>query len=367
MKRAVPVFAALGHQENWQQSLALVQGLRPPTLPPLTLEELRSILPWIPPRVVSRFHFTGSRGGAGLSGVYIDTFITCEQLAGRPSRQMLQAVRDGLAVAEREGAHIATLGGFTSILFESERLPPPSRLAVTTGNSLTAALIVHGVQRALRLLGRSLDDEDALVLGASGDVGSACARWLSGRVRHLTLVARNADRLQREAELLSGIGSTSWSTDLSASLGKASLVVAAASASLAFDPASCRPDAIICDAGYPKNMTSAAEPGGARLFWGGMGLMTGGFQSEDGLLELFYDFPAPGIAHGCILEGAVLALAGRHEAFSRGRGQIQPPQIDEIWSLARQQSIEVAPLFNHCGLWPEERATVCSTLSNRAA
>lgn len=363
----MPDFAALGHQENWQQTLALVQGLRPQVLAPLTLEELKSIVPWIPPRVVSRFRVAGNGREAGLSGVYIDTFITCEQLAGRPSRPMLQAVRDGLAVAEREGARIATLGGFTSILFESDRLSPPASLAVTTGNSLTAALIVRGLQRALRLLGRSLDEEDVLVIGASGDVGSACARWLSGRVRHLTLVARNADRLQREAELLSSAGPTSWSTDLLGSLGEASLVIAAASASLAFDPASCRPDAIICDAGYPKNMMSPSQAGGARLFWGGMGRMAGGFQSEDGLLELFYDFPASGVAHGCILEGAVLALAGRFEAYSRGRGQIQPGQVDAIWDLARRHGVGVAPLFNAEGLWPEEQVTARQHVGDRAA
>jgi predicted amino acid dehydrogenase len=363
----VPDLAALGHQENWQQTLSLIQGLRPPTLPPLTLEELRSILPWIPPRVVSRFRFAGPHEDAGLSGIYIDTFISCEQLAGRPNRQMLQAVRDGLAVAEREGARIATLGGFTSILYESDRLVPPARLAVTTGNSLTAALIIQGVQRALRLLGRSLDMEDVLVIGASGDVGSACARCLSGRVRHLSLVARNADRLQREAELLSAAGSTSWSTHLPSFLGKASLVIAAASASLAFDAAACRPDAIICDAGYPKNMASAAGREGARLFWGGMGRIAGGFQSDDGLLELIYGFPAPGIAHGCILEGAVLALSGRYQPFSRGRGHIQPPQVDGIWDLACRHGVDVAPLFNAEGLWPEERVSARSTSSDRAA
>ena len=75
------------------------------------------------------------------------------------------------------------------------------------------------------------------------------------------------------------------------------------------------------------------------------------------MLERFYGFPVPEVAHGCILEGAVLALAGRFESFSRGRGRIRPNAMTEILRLAADQGVGVAPLFNGDGLWPEEQMT----------
>jgi predicted amino acid dehydrogenase len=92
------------------------------------------------------------------------------------------------------------------------------------------------------------------------------------------------------------------------------------------------------------------------LFWGGMGVLAGGLRSDDGILERFYDFPAAHVAHGCMLEGAVLAIAGRFESFSVGRGRITLDRIDEMWSLATACGVSPAPLFGAGGLWPEEVA-----------
>jgi predicted amino acid dehydrogenase len=97
-----------------------------------------------------------------------------------------------------------------------------------------------------------------------------------------------------------------------------------------------------------------------RLFLGGMGRIAGGFSSHDGMLESFYRFPSPEVAHGCILEGAVLALSGRFEAFSSGRGNIHPERLDEIWEMASAHGVSLAPLFDSQGLWPEEKTIATS-------
>jgi predicted amino acid dehydrogenase len=61
-----------------------------------------------------------------------------------------------------------------------------------------------------------------------------------------------------------------------------------------------------------------------------MGVLGGGLWSDDGILEEFYRFPSAHTAHGCLLEGAVLAIAGRFEPFSTGRGRITPERVDEM-------------------------------------
>jgi len=172
---------------------------------------------------------------------------------------------------------------------------------------------VRGIERAAALLGRRLEDEDLLVIGATGDVGSGCAWCLRGRVRRLLLAGRNSERLEREAAQLHG------------------------------DTRSRRrPTWRPCSRGRP------------RIFRGGMGVLAGGLRSVDGLLERFYCFPVRNAAHGCMIEGAVLAMAGRLEAFSQGRGYISPARVQEMWRLARECGVLVAPLFDGTGVWDEE-------------
>jgi predicted amino acid dehydrogenase len=318
-------------------------------------EDLRSLTRWIPPRVISRFDITD--GIHAAKGIFVDSFISPDDLAGGAVRPLITKVRDALKVAEREGASLVTLGGFTSILLEADGIGgPAASIPLTTGNTLTAALIVQGVVRATHLSGRDLAGETVLVIGATGDVGSACARWLSGRVGKLLLAARNAQRLSREAAALSGGCRLEWSSDVAALARQATVVIAAAStAGPTFDLRDCGDQVIVCDAGYPKNVSTRA---GQRLFLGGMGVIGGGFPSRDGMLERFYRFPVPDAAHGCILEGAVLALARRIEPYSKGRGFITPERIDSMWALAQAHGVRLAPLFDAAEVWPEELVTV---------
>ncbi len=70
------------------------------------------------------------------------------------------------------------------------------------------------------------------------------------------------------------------------------------------------------------------------------------------MLDIFYSFPAPRVAHGCLLEGVALALERRFESFSQGRGRVTPERIEEIWEIASRHGIVLAPLFGPDGLWP---------------
>lgn len=355
---SVPTFAAIGHLESWDQINAVYRAMRPPSLAPLSDSELRELVPWIPPRTVTRFHVAAAPAAHPVSGIYVDTFLTPDDLALGPTRHLLARVDAAIRAAEREGARVATLGGFTSILLEAMAQPPLADLILTTGNTLTAALIVRGVERAARLLGRPLECETLLVIGATGDVGSACARCFAGRTRRLLLAARNRKRLEDEAIRLRRRGPVAESTDVSALLKEATLIIAAASAPApCFNLADCHPDALICDAGYPKNIRFVPEDvQRRRVFWGGMGVLGGGLWSDDGILEAFYRFPSTHTAHGCMLEGAALAIAERFEPFSTGRGNITPERVDEMSRLSRASGIMLAPLFDGAGLWPEENA-----------
>jgi len=346
-------FALLGHQENWGQIAAIVRALRPSDTEPMSLDEIRSIVPWIPPRTVSRIRVRGFPEPAEAQGVYIDTFITPDELRSAAVHPLLGKVRAAAQVAEREGARIASLGGFTSILLEGSLEGMGDRVVFTTGNSLTAALIFKGIEAGALRLNLALSDATCLVIGGTGDVGSACARWLGPRVGRLILAARHPGRLAAAARAFrrQGIDAVEV-TALEAALPAADVIISAASiAAPMIDLGTTRPHALICDAGYPKNLQ--ANSGLPRhIFWGGIGLALGTFWSEDGMLERFYRFPVPSLGHGCMLEGLLLAVARRYEPFSIGRGNITPDRIEEIWRLAELHGFVLAPFFNHEGLWP---------------
>jgi hypothetical protein len=52
------------------------------------------------------------------------------------------------------------------------------------------------------------------------------------------------------------------------------------------------------------------------------------------------------VVHGCLLEGMALALDGRFESFSKGRGYITPARVEEMETIAARHGIHLAPLYN---------------------
>src|SRR5271156_3465107 len=136
-------------------------------------------------------------------------------------------------------------------------------------------------------------------------------------------------------------------TDLEQFSVEADLVICAASlASPSLLLGRIAPDAIVCDAGYPKNLSRSAEMPGAKVFFGGLGQITGGLSFTPDFRGILNRHPFPDVVHGCLLEGMALALERRFEPFSQGRGFITPGRVDEIKTIAARHGISLAPLYN---------------------
>lgn len=348
-------FALVGHPESWSAAAEVFSALRGPEHTPLPDDEIKDILPWIPPRAVCRVDVK-SIGRADAHGLYIDSFIPPDHLDAAFVQENLTRVRAAAAYAIKAGARIVSLGGFSSILLEGkfDQLPPRQHTVFTTGNTLTVAFIVQGIETMCALQGRNLQRSTLLVIGATGDVGSGSVRCLATKVKRVQLYARNAERLRRLAAELDASGiEVEIGTDLGQFSAKADLVVCAASLpspSLLLD--SIAPDALVCDAGYPKNLSPDAETSRATIFFGGLGQIAGGMTFDPDLHGILNRHPFPDVTHGCLLEGIALALEGRFEPFSRGRGAITPKLVDEIETIASRHGICLAPFFNAGGPLP---------------
>jgi fatty aldehyde-generating acyl-ACP reductase len=345
-------FALIGHQESWGAASDVLAVLRGPGREPLPIDEIRDILPWIPPRAVCQVE-VGSSAGATAHGVYIDSFIPPDRLESEFMCRNLTRVRDAAACAINAGAKIVSLGGFSSILIEGnfDQLPPRRDTVFTTGNTLTVSLIVVGMKQMCAMAGRSLRKSTLLIVGATGDVGSGCARCLAPLVSCLLLTARNTERLRRLAAELEADGArVEIATGDQRFSSHADLVICAASmAAPSLRLSGVARGAIICDAGYPKNLCPVVEVPDAKLFFGGLGQVAGGLRCMPKLDGILNRHPFPNVAHGCLLEGIALALERRFEPFSQGRGLITPERVKEIEAIAARHGIHLAPLYNADG------------------
>jgi predicted amino acid dehydrogenase len=356
-------FALIGHQESWRAAADVLAVLRGPERTPIPDDEIKDILPWIPPRAVCHVD-VASIVGAKARGLYIDSFILPDRLEAAYVHENIARVRKAAACAIKAGAKIVSLGGFSSILIEGnfDQLPQRHDTAFTTGNTLTVAFIVQAINKMCAVEGRDLAKSTMLIVGATGDVGSGCARCLAPIVRRVLLSARNVERLRRLAAELEADGiQVEIATDLQRFSAEADIVICAASlASPSLLLGRIASDAIICDAGYPKNLSPSADMPGAKVFFGGLGQITGGMKFIPDFHGILNRHPFPDVVHGCLLEGMALALEGRFEPFSQGRGFITPERVEEIETIAARHGIHLAPLYNAEG--PLEDALLCQML-----
>src|SRR6202040_1354813 len=129
------------------------------------------------------------------------SFIPPGRLEAACLRENIARVRGAAANAIDAGAKIVSLGGFSSILIEGDfdQLPERQGTVFTTGNTLTVAFIVRGIKKMCALEDRDLSRSTLLIIGATGDVGSGCARCLAPIVKRVLPNARNVERLRRLA------------------------------------------------------------------------------------------------------------------------------------------------------------------------
>jgi predicted amino acid dehydrogenase len=85
-------------------------------------------------------------------------------------------------------------------------------------------------------------------------------------------------------------------------------------------------------------------------------LFAGGLLQSPSPVFLPYDMglPDPRVLYGCWSEAMILALDGRIESFSLGRGRIVPQKMEEIWEMARRHGFTRAPFFFGDKIWRDE-------------
>ena len=343
-------FALIGHQESWENVMQFIQTMRfPSNEHHLALDKVKDVFTYIPPRNIFDIEVTSTLYG-NIHGAYIETFISPDELDMKHLRKNIEKVKQACELCAKLNVPIVSLGGFTSIVLETgnEFFSQIRNTFFTTGNTLTAAFIAKGVENACVYWQKPLSKSKLLIIGSTGDIGYACASYFSDKVEKLLLCARNAGILQKQSEELTAMGvRNAASIFLKELIDEADIIISVASSVInENDFENINSNTIVCDAGYPKNLQAVHIKNHERLFYGGMGIVTGGYEFENNLERHFYKFPLPCVSHGCLLEAVVLAMENVSSSFSKGRGNITVKSMENILAMAMKHGITTSPLFN---------------------
>ena len=249
------MFGLIGHLTDLEHAQGVARDLGYPELADQGLDFWCAA----PPQTIDSIRVE-SLTGQSIEGLYVESFFLPEMLLQRRIKSAIRKILNAMAHAQKNGARITALGGFSSIIFENFNLKDNRQVRnitldfqrFTTGNTHTAYIICRQVEQMAPKLGIDLDRATVAVCGATGDIGSAVCRWLNAKtnVAELLLVARNRGRLDALQEEL-GRGKI---LPLEEALPQADITVWVASMpkGLTIDPATLRKPCLIVDGGYPQ-------------------------------------------------------------------------------------------------------------------
>ncbi|MEA5091702.1 Aminotransferase PigE [bioreactor metagenome] len=291
-------------------------------------------------------HITGVTSPyAEAEGWFIACPLTAKQMITLPEEYVTDKIIEAGKLGQELGAKIVGLGAFTSIVGDAGiSIAKKLDIAVTSGNSYTVATALQGTEEAMKCLGRNLADADVTIVGATGSIGAACAKILSGKVRHMTLVARHKAPLEELAqELVTYVREgVEVSSDIKSSLKNADVVLTVTSAvDCLIEPGDLKSGAVVCDVARPRNVSKAVSASRKDVL-----VIEGGVIRVPGNVNFGFNFGfPPRTSYACMAETMLLALEGRYENFTLGRN-ITIEQIETISALADKHNFTLAGFRN---------------------
>jgi predicted amino acid dehydrogenase len=315
---------------------------------------------YAPPFVYS--HVTGvvSATGDEAEGWLITVGGTPKEMLAHPPEFTYSRLLGAAELARRLGAQIMGLGAFTKVVGDAgATVAKQAPLPVTTGNSYSASGALWAAHDAVQRLGIAEVDEDgtahgkAMVVGASGAIGSVCARLLALASDEVWLVSPETAKLlqlKEDIERESPRATIHVATNPSKALPDMDVIVTATSAAghKVLDIMRVKPGCVITDVARPLDLSAedvAKRPDVLVI--------------ESGEIELPGEVRArniglpDGVVYACLAETIVLALDGRYENFTVGRN-IEWEKVKEIYRLGLKHGMRLATISGVNGPYTEE-------------
>ncbi len=285
---------------------------------------------------------------AGVRSPYAETagwFIVCpltsRQMLQLPVDYVMKRIIEAGKLAERLGAEIVGLGAMTSVVGDAGvTVARNLDIAVTSGNSYTVFTALEGARQAAEFMGIAMNRAEVAVVGATGSIGSVCARLIAPEAGSITLVARERSRLERVAhQILNNTGvAPRLTTNIAEALARADVVITVTSAvDAVIEPSYLKPGAVVCDVSRPRDVSRQVAEMRPDVL-----VIEGGVVEVPGNVDFHYNFGfPPKTAYACMAETMILALENRPENFSLGR-DLTVNQVEEIGALGKKHGFRLA-------------------------
>jgi predicted amino acid dehydrogenase len=314
-----------------------------------------------PPFVYS--HVTGIESPTGVEaeGWLITVGGTPKQLLAHSPEFTYRRLLAAAAMAEKLGAQIMGLGAFTKVVGDAGvTVAKRADLPITTGNSYSASAALWAGADAARRLGLvPLDRKGkvqgkAMVIGATGAIGSACSRLLAQAVEEVYLVSIESSKLftlkdsilkdTPDAKLHIAVKPDEYLPDMD-------MIVTATSGAgkKILDIMRVKPGCVITDVARPLDLPpdEVAKRPDVLVIESGEILLPG-----DDVRMRNIGLPKK-IAYACLAETIVLALEGRFETFTIGRN-IEWQKVKEIYKLGLRHGMRLAAISGVNGVFTDE-------------
>ena len=328
--------------------------------PKQVMNTLEKIIAYSPPFIYSKVSGIKSPTGAEAEGWLITVGGTPREIMRHGPEFTYRRLLAAADMAKKLGAQIMGLGAFTKVVGDAgvtvaKRAPLP----ITTGNSYSASGALWAAHDAVKQLGLVEIGSSgkmagkAMVVGATGAIGSVCSRLLAKAVDELYLVAPEAGKLLAlkqdiERETPGALVHVMAHTDKH--LGEMDMIVTATSGAgkRILDIMQVKPGCVITDVARPLDIPAedvAKRPDVLVIESGEIRLPGQVHMKDIGLPK--------NVAYACLAETIVLALEGRFENYTLGRN-IEWEKVREIYKLGLRHGMQLASISGVKGVYSDE-------------
>lgn len=331
--------------------------------PPAIMDVIEKAVAYSPPMVYSEVEGIRSPTGVEAKGWLIFVGGTPKQIMSHSPEFTYRQLLAAADMAKKLGAQIMGLGAFTKVVGDAgvtvaKRAPLP----ITTGNSYSASgalWAAHDAAARLGLVelekGKKIKGK-AMVVGATGAIGSACARLLARTAEEVHLVSPESAKLlvleksilreSPEAKLV-----LASYADSDRSIGDMDMIVTATSGAgkKILDIMKVKPGCVITDVARPLDLPpeEVAKRPDVLVIESGEVYLPGKVRMKQ------IGFEDHNVVYACLAETIVLTLEGRFENFTLGR-TIEWEKVHEIYKLGLKHGMRLAAISGVNGVYSDE-------------
>jgi predicted amino acid dehydrogenase len=312
------------------------------------------------------------KNGRDVEGLIYTVTETPRKLLEKDATTVYRKLISLCRKASSAGAGIIGLGAYTKIVGDAGvTVAKESPIPVTTGNSLSACSTLWAAKLALEKIGLVKRSEKvyqgrAMVIGATGSIGSVSAKILAQKWKEVVLVAPRAYKLLELREEIAAIAPeckiyVSTAAEVYASDCDLIITTTSSRGKKILDIMKVKPGCVICDVSRPfdiKEEDALKRPD--------VLVIASGEVQLPGEVEMNIDIGLEGnIVYACLAETALLAMEGKLENFTLGRN-ISYEKVLEIDRMAHEHGVRLSSIMGHSGFITDEEFDLCREHAKRA-